>query len=277
MGDAIPDQGGRDSVGGVRVFARPRPHLGSDLDDVRRPLVSARIIRAISLRIGKRTTALRTALIIGASGGIGRAISATLSARGVSVTGLSRRADGLDVTNAASVDRVMARQTGPYDLILIATGILAPQGGEPEKSLDRIDAAAMAEVMAANAIGPALILRHVPRLLARDQRSVVAVLTARVGSIGDNFLGGWYSYRASKAAANQIVRSASIEIARTRRRAVVVALHPGTVETSFTAGYPDHRKATPDAAAENLLRVIDGLAPEDTGRFLDWAGAEVPW
>ena len=220
---------------------------------------------------------MRTALIIGASGGIGRAVSSALAARGVSVTGLSRGADGLDVTDAVSVDRVMARQTGPYDLILIATGILAPAGEEPEKSLSRIKAAAMAEVMAANAIGPALILRHVPRLLPRHARSVAAVLAARVGSIGDNFLGGWYSYRASKAAANQIVRSASIEIARTHAKAAVVALHPGTVETSFTAGYPAHRKEPPDAAAENLLRVVDRLGPEDTGRFFDWAGAEVPW
>ena len=135
----------------------------------------------------------------------------------------------------------------------------------------------MAQVMAVNAIGPALLLRHAPRLLPRHGRSVVAVLTARVGSIGDNGLGGWYSYRASKAAANQIVRTAAIEIGRRYKEAAVVALHPGTVATSFTKNFPGYQKVAPEAAAENLLRVIDGIGPEQSGRFFDWAGEEVPW
>ena len=105
----------------------------------------------------------------------------------------------------------------------------------------------------------------------------MAVLTARVGSIGDNALGGWYSYRASKAAANQIVHTAAIEIGRKNKSAVVVALHPGTVATSFTQDYPGHKKVAPEEAAENLLRVIDGLDRDDNGRFFDWAGKDVPW
>ncbi|RYH11722.1 SDR family NAD(P)-dependent oxidoreductase [Tropicimonas sp. IMCC6043] len=217
------------------------------------------------------------ALVIGASGGIGAALSEALAARGVAVTGLSRSRDGLDITDAASVDRVIGAQSGPFDLILVASGILAPPGHAPEKALSQIDPAAMAEVMAVNAIGPALILRHVHRLLPRDGRSVVAVLTARVGSIGDNRLGGWYSYRASKAAANQLVRTAAIEITRKRKEAVVVALHPGTVATPFTSGYPGHRKVSPEEAARNLLGVLDALRPEHTGRFFDWAGTEVHW
>jgi NAD(P)-dependent dehydrogenase (short-subunit alcohol dehydrogenase family) len=193
------------------------------------------------------------------------------------VTGLSRSADGLDVTDPVSVDRVLGALDGPFDLIVVASGILAPDGHAPEKSLDAIDAGVMARTLAVNAIGPALILRHAPRLLPRDGRSVVAVLTARVGSIGDNRMGGWYSYRASKAAANQIVHGAAIEIGRKRKEAVVVALHPGTVATAFTADYPGHRKVTPDEAAANLLRVIDGLTPAQSGGFFDWAGEEVPW
>ncbi|MEL6167548.1 MAG: SDR family NAD(P)-dependent oxidoreductase [Pseudomonadota bacterium] len=218
-----------------------------------------------------------TALIVGASGGIGQAMARALSAKGVAVSGVSRRLDGLDVTDPLSVAAVLGGFTGPFDLIIVATGILAPTGGAPEKTLQAIDARAMAETLAVNTVGPALILREVPRLLPKDGRSVVAVLTARVGSIGDNKMGGWYSYRASKAAANQIVRSAAIEIGRKRKEAVVVALHPGTVATPFTAGYPGHRKVEPDEAAENLLGVIDGLTPGETGRFFDWAGEEVPW
>jgi len=217
------------------------------------------------------------ALIIGASGGIGAALSAALAARGAEVTGLSRRSDGLDITDPASVDRVLGALDGPFDLFIVASGILAPEGQAPEKSLDAIDAAAMARTLAVNAIGPALILRHAARLLPREGRSVVAVLTARVGSIGDNRMGGWYSYRASKAAANQIVHGAAIEIGRRRKEAVVVALHPGTVATPFTAGYSGHSKVAPEAAAENLLSVLGGLTPAQSGGFFDWAGQEVPW
>ncbi|MGR3783135.1 MAG: SDR family NAD(P)-dependent oxidoreductase [Albimonas sp.] len=217
------------------------------------------------------------ALIIGTSGGIGATVAATLAARAVETVGLSRREHGLDVTDPASVEQVMEGVEGPFGLVLVATGILAPPGRRPEKALDRIEAQALAETFAVNAIGPALLMRHVPRLLDRRAAGVAAVLTARVGSIGDNFLGGWYGYRASKAAANQIVRSAAIEIARTHPRAAVVALHPGTVETPFTAAYPGHDKVSPRRAAENLLAVIGGLTAQDTGRFLDWAGEEIPW
>lgn len=219
----------------------------------------------------------QTALIIGASGGIGAGLAKTLRDRGGTVTGLSRRDDGLDVTDPASVDRVLGALDGPFDMILVTTGILAPEGAAPEKSLDAIDADTMAQVLAVNTVGPALIMRHVPRLLPRSGRAVVGVLTARVGSIGDNKMGGWYSYRASKAAANQIVHGAAIEIGRKRKEAVVVALHPGTVATDFTADYAGHHKVTAAEAAENLLSVLDGLTPDDNGGFFDWAGKRVEW
>jgi NAD(P)-dependent dehydrogenase (short-subunit alcohol dehydrogenase family) len=220
---------------------------------------------------------LNRALIVGSSGGIGSAIGSALAARGTQVTGLSRTYDGLDVTDPISVDRNLEAVQGPFDLLLIASGILASPGADPEKSLDQIDASRMAEVMAVNAIGPALILRHAPRLLPPDSPSVVAVLTARVGSIADNHLGGWYAYRASKAAANQVVKTAAIEIGRKRKHAVVVALHPGTVETPFTEAYTTHAKVPPDEAAQNLVQVIDRLTPSDTGGFFDWRGNTVPW
>lgn len=218
------------------------------------------------------------ALVIGASGGIGAEISRTLETRGWDVTRLSRRVDGLDVTDPASVDRHLGQLTGVFDLIFVAIGILAPTGSAPEKSLGAITAGDMAQVMAVNAIGPALILAQIPRLLPKDQRGVVAVLSARVGSIGDNQIGGWYSYRASKAALNQIVHGAAIELGRSHKGAVCVALHPGTVETPFTADYASRHKTVPaDTAANNLLRVLDGLTPEKSGGFYDYAGKEIPW
>lgn len=220
---------------------------------------------------------MERALVIGASGGIGSALAAALAKRGAAVTSLSRSRDGLDVTDGASVARVMGALEGPYHTVFVASGILAPEGGAPEKALSAIDAETMAQVMAVNAIGPALILRELPRLLPRQGRSAVGVLTARVGSIGDNHMGGWYSYRASKAAANQIVHGAAIEIARKRKEAVIAALHPGTVATPFTADYPGHKKLSPAEAAEHLVAVLDGLGPEATGGFFDWAGKAVPW
>jgi NAD(P)-dependent dehydrogenase (short-subunit alcohol dehydrogenase family) len=220
---------------------------------------------------------MQRALVIGATGGIGGAVAAALRAQGVAVTGLSRR-EGLDVTDPVAVARVMGAVEGPFDLVLVAVGMLAPAGGAPEKALRAIEAAAMAEVMAVNAIGPALILREVPRLIPRAGRSVVAVLSARVGSIGDNRLGGWHSYRASKAALNQIVRGAAIELQRTHREAICVALHPGTVATGFGAGHGGrHEAVAPEVAAQHLLGVIAGLSPAQTGGFFDWRGEVVPW
>lgn len=215
------------------------------------------------------------ALIIGASGGIGAALGNAAAARGYAVTGLSRAHDGLEVTDPASVERHLGALEGPFELILVATGALEVHH-PPEKSLRALSAAALSDQFATNALGPALVLRHAPRLMPRDRRAVFGALSARVGSIGDNGLGGWYSYRAAKAALNQILHTASIEIARTHPQAVVTALHPGTVATPFTAKYVAVGDATPPAeAAANLLNVCDALT--ETGGFFDYAGKRVPW
>ncbi len=213
------------------------------------------------------------AIVIGASGGIGAALADHL-ASSHEVVRLSRSADGLDVTDGASVAAAFAGLDGPFDVAFVATGILAPPGRAPEKSLDAIDAEIMARILAVNAIGPALVLGQLAPLLADDAR--VGVLTARVGSIGDNRMGGWHSYRAAKAAANQIVHGAAIEIARRRKGSVVVALHPGTVETPFTEGYRAP-KVAPDEAAANLVRVLTSLDPAETGGFFDYAGERIEW
>ncbi len=218
------------------------------------------------------------ALVIGASGGIGSAVQAQLKGNGWDVTGLSRSVDGFDVANAASVERGLALQTEPFDLIFIAVGILAPLWGTPEKALSAIKPEDMARVFSVNTIGPALILKHAARLLPKDRRAVVATLSARVGSIGDNQIGGWHSYRASKAALNQIVHGAAIELGRSHKQSVCVSLHPGTVETPFTRDYAGRHKTVPaDEAAANLLAIIEKLTPEQSGGFYDYAGEEIAW
>lgn len=218
------------------------------------------------------------ALVIGASGGIGAALAGALAARGDQVVGLSRSGDGLDVTDEASIAQVMGRLDGVFDTVIVATGALEIGGRGPEKTLKALDAGALAAQFAVNAIGPALVLKHALRLMPRDRAAHCAVLSARVGSIGDNALGGWYGYRAAKAALNQFVHTAAIEVARSHPRAVLVALHPGTVATRFTAAYQaGHPTVAPATAAANLLAVLDGLGPQDSGGFFDWSGARVPW
>ena len=218
------------------------------------------------------------ALVIGASGGIGGAVCGALRGRGWQVVGLSRSADGLDVTDEAAVALVLGAVEGPLDLIFVATGGLEVGGFRPEKSVKALDGAAMAAQFALNAIGPALVLKHVWRLIPRDHPARVAVLSARVGSIGDNRLGGWHGYRAAKAALNQILRTCAVELVRTHPMAVLVALHPGTVATSLTAAYAGgHPTVTPEVAAENLLRVLEGVGPAQSGQFFDWKGEVVPW
>lgn len=221
---------------------------------------------------------METALIIGSSGGIGTALSNALTARGIAVTGLSRSRNGLDVTDETSVKAAFGALTGPFDLVFVATGALEIGGAEPEKTLRHVTADAMIDQFKLNTVGPSLVLKHATRLLPRKERSVFAALSARVGSIGDNRLGGWYSYRTAKAALNQMIHSGAIELARTHKDLICVALHPGTVETKFTEKYVGQNPSVPASqAAANLLSVLDGLAPKDTGKFFDWQGKEVPW
>ncbi len=230
------------------------------------------------MKLSANFSSMKTALIIGASGGIGRALNDHLTTDGVKVTRLARSTDGFDLTDPDGAERMLASLSDPFDLIMVASGALEINGMGPEKSMRALSAKAMMDQFALNAVGPALVLKHVHRLLPRDRRSVIAVLSARVGSIGDNRLGGWVSYRAAKAAVNQIIHTAAIELARSHKQAVCVALHPGTVKTAFTEKYlARHPAVEPNEAAANLLSVINGLTPADSGSFYDWAGKRVPW
>jgi NAD(P)-dependent dehydrogenase (short-subunit alcohol dehydrogenase family) len=218
------------------------------------------------------------ALVIGASGGIGGAVAAALAARGMAVTTLSRSADGFDVTDEAGVAAALAALEPDFLRIVVATGALHIDGRGPEKSLRALDPAALAAQFALNATGPVLVLKHALRLMPRDRPAVFAALSARVGSIGDNALGGWYAYRAAKAALNQLIRTAAIEVARSHPQAVVAAVHPGTVATALApAERAGHPAIAPAAAAADIVALLDRLGPADTGRFLDRGGAVLPW
>lgn len=219
-------------------------------------------------------------LVIGAGGGIGSALVASLAVRG-DVIGFSRTSvPPLDLLDEASIINAVASLAGrTVTLVIDATGHLYDADAGPERSWRQLDPVRMARSFAVNAIGPALLMKHFLPLLPRDRRAVFATLSARVGSIGDNALGGWYSYRAAKAALNQLVRTAAIELARSHRQAICVALHPGTVATGLSAPFVKAGLTiqTPDAAAAKLLTVIDALTPAQSGLLIDYRGATLPF
>jgi NAD(P)-dependent dehydrogenase (short-subunit alcohol dehydrogenase family) len=233
------------------------------------------------------------ACVIGASGGIGDALSRQLAADpGVAIVhaGARRSLNGstkrlpfpLDITDETMIAAAaqIIGDTGPLHLIIIATGLLHDgEALQPEKSYRMQSADAYARAFAVNAIGPAMVAKHFLPLLPRKERSVFAVLSARVGSISDNRTGGWHAYRASKAALNMIVRNLSIELSRSHPEAVAVALHPGTVDTGLSAPFQrnvaEGKLFTPDYCAEQLLSVIDSLSPTDSGNLFGWNGEQI--
>ena len=225
------------------------------------------------------------AIVFGASGGIGAALAAQLRSgdRFARIIGVTRSGERrFDLTEEATIQEAAAaiRESGLEPrLVIDATGVLQGEGCTAERTWGQLEPAAMLRALAINAVGPALLMKHVLPLLPASGKSVFATLSARVGSIGDNRLGGWYSYRASKAALNQIVRTAAVELRRKRPDAICVALHPGTVDTPLTAPF---RKSglevqAPAAAARRLLSVLDRLGPSHSGAFIDQHGAPIPW
>lgn len=235
----------------------------------------------------------RVAAVFGASGGIGKALCEGLAARGTQVIYAGSRSGQVPdvpgihpfVFDLADEDSMAtaaaAMRDDPPEWVIAATGVLTlPDGTGPERTYKRLDPVAMAQVFAFNTIGPAMIAKHMLSLMPRDRRFVFAALSARVGSISDNRLGGWHSYRASKAALNMLMRNFALEIGRTHPHGVVAGLHPGTVDSSlsqpFQSGLVDGQLTRPEDAAANLLNVLAGLSPEHSGRVFDFRGAEVP-
>jgi len=224
------------------------------------------------------------AVVVGATGGIGSAIASRLRSDPAcsSVICLSRTADRrIDLCDEDSVAKAAAwirAEIGSVDLVFNSTGALMIDGVPPEKTMRHLNPANMARHFQLNAIGPALLVKHFAPLLPRDRRSLFGSLSARVGSIGDNRLGGWFSYRASKAAQNQILKTAAIELSRIRPYAVMAALHPGTVATRLSKPFAGEReRLTPEASAEMLLRVLDGLNAGQSGGFFDYKGHPIEW
>jgi NAD(P)-dependent dehydrogenase (short-subunit alcohol dehydrogenase family) len=223
----------------------------------------------------------QTAIIVGANGGIGAALAAELAQRG-EVFALSRSSkpaiELLDESSISDAASELAQSGVSPRLIVVATGVLHKDGKGPEKALRELDPEWMIESYRLNAIGPALIAKHFLPLMPRQGRICFAVLSARVGSISDNNLGGWHSYRASKAALNMLVRNISLEWQRKNPQAIIVGLHPGTVETPLSGpfkGNPAHERFAPDKAAGRLLDVLDALNPEQSGQLFTYDGAVI--
>lgn len=234
--------------------------------------------------------------VLGASGGIGAALVSCLEtddavncvyagARRPRVrTGSKVEPFACDFSDEGTISRAAwtIERDGPLDLVIVATGLLH-RGSEirPEKSFRQIDAAAMGEVLATNIIGPALVGKYFLPLLAPERRSVLAFLSARVGSIGDNRLGGWHSYRASKAALNALVRCFAIEFGRRNQHGIIASLHPGTVDTHLSMPFRRNVKMgqllSAQESARHLLHVIDGLTIDDSGGFFAWDGKPIPF
>ena len=231
------------------------------------------------------------AAVFGATGGIGAALCRLLADGGTRVWAGSRNGEAprhhlidpfrFDLTDEASIAAAVATMTDdPPSIVIVATGVLTLDDGTgPERSARAIDPESMSKSFAINAIGPALVAKHILPVYARDDRCVFAALSARVGSISDNRLGGWHSYRASKAALNMLIRNFAAELRRTHPHAIAVALHPGTVDTElsqpFQANLPEGQLTTRREAATNLMRVIEGLRPADSGGLFAWDGEEI--
>jgi len=219
-------------------------------------------------------------IVIGATGGIGAAFIAAL---GPGTVGLSRHGTpALDLENEATIAEAAAHirnLSAPPRLIIDATGFLHGHGFMPEKTYASLDPGHLAKSFALNAIGPALLMKHFLPLLPRDQPATFVTLSAKVGSIGDNAAGGWYSYRAAKAALNQLTHTAAIELKNKKPLAICIAMHPGTVDTPLSTPFAKTglNVRPPAQAVTEMLATIARLTPQDTGGFFAYDGVRLPW
>ncbi|MCR9159969.1 MAG: SDR family oxidoreductase [Nannocystaceae bacterium] len=244
---------------------------------------------------------MKPALIQGASRGIGAGIVGLLLERGREVVATSRdpassealaalaKTHGerlltvpLDVEDEASIEAAVAaveRRHGTLGLLMNVAGLLHEGPRGPERRICEVDPQWLHRTYAVNAVGPLLVAKHFARLLQHDDPAVLANVSARVGSIEDDRMGGWYGYRASKAAQNMFTKNLSIELTRRFPQLVVLALHPGTVDTGLSAPFQRSAKTlfSVERAAQQLLRIVERASPEDNGRFIAWDGAEIPW
>ena len=241
------------------------------------------------------------ALVVGSSQGLGLELCAQLLARGHRVFAATRDPSAatalralaseerlsvvaLELTDPASIEAALgevAAQVSRLHLVMNVAGLLHGADLGPERKVEELDLDAFQRVFAVNAFGPALVVKHALPLLRHSEPSIVANLSARVGSISDNRLGGWYAYRASKAAQNQLTKTLAVEFSRRAKHCAVVALHPGTVDTGLSKPFqrhvPPEKLFSTERAARQLLEVLDGVTVEQTGQFFAWDGSPIPW
>ena len=223
-----------------------------------------------------------SALIIGSSGTIGAAFVELLENNPLcsSVAGIHRHSEhSIDYQDPDSIESCATALSGeaPFQLIINTIGVLHTSNWMPEKKLDDLNVEQLEELMKINAIGPALTIRHFSKLLD-PKNSIMVTLSAKVGSIEDNRLGGWYSYRASKAALNMLVKTASIEWARTKPNTALVAMHPGTVNSRLSKPFRGEQIGRPaHDAVTDMFGVIENLKKEDSGSFVSYSGERLPW
>lgn len=230
--------------------------------------------------------------IVGASGGVGSALVELFSADSSNRVHAFSRSEiklasenvelgNIDYADESSIEAAAekASQYAPLDIVIVATGILHDDSMMPERSLKNLDAANFEKNFLINTIGPALVAKHFLPKIHKEKHAVFAALSARVGSISDNRLGGWYAYRASKAALNMIIKTTSIEVSRTHKHAVVVGLHPGTVATElsrpFQKNVPEEKLFTAEYSARKLSDVINSVTVKDSGKIFAWDGSEI--
>lgn len=234
-------------------------------------------------------------IVVGSTGGIGAAFIDSLAASDqvTQIYALSRKGQSypspkvanltFDFTDENSIEAATEalRETGTFDLCIIATGLLQGEGIAPEKNMRAMSLEAFQKSFMVNTFGPAITAKYFLPLMRRDRKAVLAALSARVGSISDNRIGGWYAYRASKAALNMILKTLSIEFGRRFKDTVIIGLHPGTVDTDlskpFQGNVPEGKLFTPEFSASKLLNVIDSVKPEDSGSLFAWDGKQVPF
>ena len=219
------------------------------------------------------------ALVFGASGGIGQAFSRFLESKlsSENVVKISRSFDGFEISDEEKIFKLSESIEGSFNLIINATGVLQTTEEGPEKTINVVKQKSMIDMMTINAIGPALLLKNFSKKLDKTKFSVFVNLSARVGSITDNRLGGWISYRSSKAALNQIIKTSSIEINRRNKNAICVGLHPGTVKTRFTEKFQNTTETiSPEESVEMMMKVIESLSVDDNGYCFAYDGKVIP-
>ena len=219
------------------------------------------------------------ALVFGASGGIGQAFSRFLEDKlgSENVVKVSRSFDGFDISDEEKILKFSESIEGSFNLIINATGVLQTTEEGPEKTINVVKQKLMIDMMTINAIGPALLLKNFSKKLDKTKFSVFVNLSARVGSITDNRLGGWISYRSSKAALNQIIKTSSIEINRRNKNAICVGLHPGTVKTRFTEKFQNTTETiSPEESVEMMMKVVENLSVDDNGYCFAYDGKVIP-